>query len=71
MGRDRLFGPESAVYAHKLATIIQLSISCRVRLRAAQWLCAEAENGRSWQRPRFADHAGEVIAALRGLYAKA
>jgi hypothetical protein len=62
------------VYTHGLATIIQLSVSSedsRVRLRAAQWLCAEAEKREKLEGTQAPDHAGEVVAALRGLYAKA
>jgi hypothetical protein len=68
-----------AVYAHGLATIIQLSVSsadARVRLRAAEWLCAEAEKREKLeaaQRPSQGDKSERerLIYELRGLYAKA
>jgi hypothetical protein len=70
-----------AIYAHGLATIIQLSNSCedsRVRLNAARWLCAEAEKQAEKRRTLEAGRAGrttdqheEIVAELRALYRKA
>jgi hypothetical protein len=70
-----------AVYAHGLATIIQLSISSedsRVRLRAAQWLCAEAEKREALEAEKreTLETAGtpnegeEILSKLRALYDK-
>jgi hypothetical protein len=67
-----------AVYAHGLATIIQLSNSCedsRTRLAAAQWLCAEAkeqaEKRQTLEAARGTNPREEIIAELRALYRKA
>jgi hypothetical protein len=69
-----------AVYGHGLATIIQLSNSCedgKVRLSAAQWLCAEAEKQEEKRRRLEAGKEEreqpreEIIAELRALYRKA
>jgi hypothetical protein len=67
-----------AVYAHGLATIIRLSNSCedsRVRLSAAQWLCAEAEKQAEKRQTLEAAQAPnqreEIIAELHALYRKA
>jgi hypothetical protein len=40
-------------------------------MEAAQWLCAEAEKREKLEWTQAPDRAGEVVAALRGLYAKA
>jgi hypothetical protein len=70
-----------AVYAHGLATIIQLSNSCedsRVRLHAAQWLCAEAEKRktleaekRETQEAARTSDPQELVSQLEALYRKA
>jgi hypothetical protein len=70
-----------AVYAHGVATIIELSNSCedgKVRLSAAQWLCAEAERQAEKRRVLEAGKKEEreqpqeeIIAELRALYRKA
>jgi hypothetical protein len=73
-------GDMKAIYQHGLATIIQLSISCedsRVRFRAAEWLCQEAEK----QLKQEADEQprgecdeirrDEIISELREIYRKA
>jgi hypothetical protein len=71
-----------AVYAHGLATIIQLSISSensRVRLHAAQWLCAEAEKRKTLEAEKREDileaartpNPQEVLSQLEALYQKA
>jgi hypothetical protein len=70
-----------AVYGHGLATIIQLSISSedsRVRLRAAQWLCAEAEKRETLEAGKRetleaarTPNPQEVLSQLEALYRKA
>jgi hypothetical protein len=70
-----------AVYAHGLATIIQLSNFCedsRVRLRAAQWLCAEAERRKALEAEKRESseaartpNSQEVLSQLEALYRKA
>ena len=63
------------IYAHGMATIVELSISAedaRVRLRAAEWLCAEAEKREKLEeaaRPR--DQRDDIVGSLRELYRKA
>ena len=70
-----------AVYAHGLGTIIQLSNSSedsRVRLKAAQWLCAEAERRetleaekRETQEAARTSDPQEILSQLSALYQKA
>jgi hypothetical protein len=76
-------GPENmrALYQHALAVGLQLTVvgeDDKVRLRAAQWIAREAEKrekleaaARTPDRAGAPDDAGEIIAELRGLYAKA
>ena len=68
------------VYEHGLATVIGLSITAedaRVRLRAAQWLCAEAEKREKLPSETVSRAPAEsmpteaVIASLRALYQRA
>jgi hypothetical protein len=63
-----------AIYQHGLATILQLSISAedgRVRLRAAEWLCSEAEKRQRLEADRPVNQSDEIFDDLRGLYQKA
>jgi hypothetical protein len=69
-----------AVYEHGLAVIVGLSKSSedgRVRLQAAQWLCAEAEKRAKLEGARLekvrvgGEGKEEVIGELRELYRKA
>ena len=71
-----------ALYQHALAVGLQLTVvgeDDKVRLRAAQWLAAEAEKsgkleeekrGKLAHDKRKPEEAAEVIAELRSLYAK-
>jgi len=68
-----------AIYAHGLATIIQLSITsedARERFRAAAWLCQEAEKRLKLEVDRPPDQReetrrAEIISEIRDLYRKA
>jgi hypothetical protein len=63
-----------AIYQHGLATILQLSISAedgRVRFRAAEWLCQEAEKRLRLEADRPPNQSDQVLADLRALYQKA
>jgi hypothetical protein len=65
-----------AVYQHGLAVILQLSISSedpRVRMRAAQWLCSEAEKREKLEavKARNQNQLDEIFSELHDLYRKA
>jgi hypothetical protein len=65
-----------AIYAHGLAVMIQLSITsedARVRLRAAEWLCAEAEKREKLEavQPRNQHQLDKIFSELHDLYRKA
>jgi hypothetical protein len=62
-----------AIYAHGLAVIIQLSITAedaRVRLRAAEWLCSEAEKREKLEavQPPNQNQLDEIFSELHALY---